>query len=58
MEWVELENVVKAKKYVFGKTLRKKGFTKLGISVNGTVIMISYIADNEKIPVKSFYLVS
>jgi len=58
MEWVKLENVVANKKFVFGKTLRKKGFTKLGISVNGTVITISHIADNEKIPVKSFYLVS
>ena len=53
-----MENVVANKKFVFGKTLRKKGFTKLGISVNGTVITISYIADNEKVPVKPFYLVS
>ena len=50
--------IAKNKSFVKGRTLRKQGYTKLGILVNGTVVEVCTIADNVKIPILPNYYVS
>jgi len=58
--WVRLESLslAKNKQFIYGRTLRKQGYTKLGVLVNGTVIEVCPIADNIKIPILPDYYVS
>jgi len=58
--WRRLESlaIAKNKSFVKGRTLRKQGYTKLGILVNGTVVEVCTIADNVKIPILPNYYVS
>jgi len=59
--WIRLESLTKTKNnktFVYGRTLRKQGYTKLGVLVNGTVVEACTIADNIKIPILPNYYVS
>jgi len=56
--WIRLECLAKDKTFIYGRTLKKRGYTKLGILANGTVIEVCTIADNIKIPILPDYYVS
>jgi len=58
--WVRLESlsITKGKTFVKGKTLRKQGYTKLGILANGTVVEVCTIPDNAKVPILPYYYIS
>jgi len=55
--WIRLESL-RRNKFVYGRTLRKLGYTRLGVLVDGGIVEVCTIADNAKIPILPSYYVS